>query len=42
MQRRCPIRPKDIFSLNHSTLASLSGLILTYIIVLIQFKVADG
>ena len=36
------MRPQDLFDLNLSTLASLFGLILTYIIVLGQFKVGEN
>ena len=33
-----PLRPKDTFDMNYSTGASLGGLLLTYVIVLVQFK----
>ena len=33
-----PLRPKDTFDMNYATGASLGGLLLTYTIVLVQFK----
>ncbi len=36
-----PIQPMHVFNVNFATGASLSGLVLTYIIVLLQFKVGD-
>ena len=36
-----PIRPLDVFNLNLASGASIVGLILTYIIVLLQFKVSE-
>ncbi len=36
-----PFRPLDIFDVNFASAASLLGLILTYVIVLLQFKVSD-
>ena len=33
-----PLRPKNTFDMNYATGASLGGLILTYVIVLVQFK----
>ena len=35
---RAPIRPMDIFDLNYASGASITGLILTYMIILLQFK----
>lgn len=37
----CPIRPLDIFDQNYSTGFSALGLCLTYIIVLVQFKISE-
>jgi hypothetical protein len=36
-----PFRPLDIFNVNLSSAGSLAGLIVTYIIVLLQFKTGD-
>ena len=33
-----PLRPLDIFCLNRSSAASHAGLMITYLIVLLQFK----
>ena len=38
----CPFRPLDMFDVNFSTAASLSGLALTYVIVLMQFREGDA
>ena len=40
--RAAPIRPLDVFDVNYATAASVSGLILTYVIVLLQFKMSDS
>ena len=32
------LRPKDTFDMNYATGTSLSGLLLTYVIVLVQFR----
>ncbi len=37
----CPIRPMDVFNLNFAFGASIGGLVLTYIIVLVQFKLGE-
>ena len=37
-----PIRPKNIFNLNMASLASTAGLLITYFIVLVQFRAGDG
>jgi hypothetical protein len=37
-----PMRPMGVFSLNRASGTSISGLILTYIIVLLQFKSGEG
>ena len=36
-----PIRPKNIFNLNFASLASTAGLLITYLIVLVQFRVGE-
>ncbi len=36
-----PVRPMDVFNLNYGSGASIVGLVLTYIIVLLQFKMGD-
>ncbi len=33
-----PLKPKNIFSLSNDSGSSMAGLVLTYLIVLIQFK----
>ena len=38
---RSPIRPMDAFDMNYSSGASIVGLILTYMIILLQFKVSE-
>ena len=38
---RAPIRPMDTFDMNYSSGASIVGLILTYMIILMQFKVSE-
>lgn len=38
---RPTIRPMDCFNLNLSTGVSLAGLLITYIIVLLQFRIGD-
>ena len=38
---RAPIRPMDVFDMNYSSGASIMGLILTYMIILLQFKVSE-
>ena len=38
---RAPIRPMDVFDMNYSSGASILGLILTYMIILLQFKVTE-
>lgn len=40
--RAAPIRPMGVFDLNLASEASILGLLLTYIIVLFQFKVSDN
>ena len=37
-----PIRPCDVFDVNTSSFISISGIILTYLIVLLQFKLSVG
>ena len=37
-----PLRPKDIFDVNFASAASLAGLVVTYVIVLLQFKLGDS
>jgi hypothetical protein len=37
-----PMRPMDMFSMNRASGISMSGLILTYIIVLLQFKTGES
>eukprot|EP00094_Tigriopus_californicus_P012420 TCALIF_12006-PA protein Name:"Protein of unknown function" AED:0.32 eAED:0.32 QI:0/0.5/0/0.66/1/1/3/0/427 len=41
LSKPAPIRPMDIFDLNWSSALSLNGLMLTYIIVLLQFKLGE-
>ncbi len=36
-----PLTPLNTFEVNFSSAASLAGVILTYIIVLLQFKISD-
>ena len=36
-----PIRPLDIHNLNYASAASLIGLLVTYIIVLMQFRAVE-
>ena len=36
-----PIRPLDIFNLNYASAASTIGLLVTYIIVLMQFRAVE-
>ena len=36
-----PIRPADMFDMNLATMISLAGLLLTYVIVFLQFKVGE-
>ena len=38
----CPIRPDDMFDMNLATMISLAGLLLTYVIVFLQFKIGEG
>ena len=38
----CPVRPWDIFNMNSANFVSVGGLIITYLIVLIQFKLGDS
>ena len=38
---RAPICPMDVFDMNYSSGASIMGLILTYMIILLQFKVSE-
>ena len=38
---RAPFRPLDVFDANFASAASLAGLIITYVIVLLQFKQSD-
>ncbi len=38
---RCPLRPLDTFNVNSASGASVFGLILTYLIVLLQFKIQE-
>ena len=40
--RSSPIRPMDTFDLNSGSAMSIAGLLLTYLIVLLQFKVSDN
>ncbi len=40
--RPAPIRPKNVFDLNLASGASVSGLMLTYLIVMLQFKLSEG
>ena len=37
-----PMRPMDVFNLNRASGFSIGGLLLTYIIVLLQFKTGEG
>ena len=37
----CPVRPHNTFDLNYSTGLSALGLCLTYVIVLIQFRISE-
>ena len=37
----CPFQPLGIFDLNLSNAMSMAGLSFTYVIVLLQFKIAD-
>ncbi len=37
-----PFRPADVFDMNFASAASVGGLILTYVIVLMQFKLGDS
>ena len=37
-----PIRPKNIFNLNFASIASTGGLLITYFIVLVQFRAGEG
>ena len=37
----CPIRPADMFDMNLATMISLAGLLLTYVIVFLQFKMGE-
>ena len=37
----CPVRPLNMFDLNLSTGLSAIGLCLTYVIVLLQFRISD-
>ncbi len=39
--RPCPLRPLDTFNVNSASGASLAGLILTYLIVLLQWKLSE-
>lgn len=36
-----PVRPMDMFNLNFSSAATLVGLVITYMLVLLQFKIGD-
>ena len=36
-----PIRPLDVFNLNYASAASTIGLLVTYIIVLMQFRAVE-
>jgi hypothetical protein len=36
-----PIRPKDVINMNYASSFSIGGLILTYLIVMLQFKMGD-
>ena len=36
-----PLRPRDFFDVNYSTGGSILGLIITYLIVLMQFKLSE-
>ena len=40
--RSAPIRPMGIFDLNSGSAMSIAGLLLTYLIVLFQFKLTDN
>ena len=40
--RAAPIRPMDVFDLNLASGASILGLLVTYLIVLFQFKIGDN
>ena len=37
----CPIQPLDIFDVNLANATTIAGLVFTYVIVLLQFKIAD-
>ena len=34
----CPIRPLDMFDLNYSSFLGLNNTMLTYLVILLQFK----
>ena len=38
----CPVRPWDIFNMNSANFVSVGGLIITYLIVLMQFKLGNS
>ena len=38
----CPVRPCDIFNMNSANFVSVGGLIITYLIVLMQFKLSNS
>ncbi len=40
-QHASPLRPLGVFSIDRATAVSLAGVILTYMVVLLQFKVGD-
>ena len=39
--RTSVIRPMDVFDMNYATATSVYGIVLTYIIVLLQFKLSN-
>ena len=40
--KSAPLRPRNTFGLNYASGLSILGLLLTYLIVLFQFKVSDN
>ncbi len=36
-----PFRPLDVFAIDNSSALELAGIVLTYVFVLLQFKVGD-
>ena len=42
LNKKSNSRPLDLFDVNYATTASLTGLITTYVIVLLQFKLSEA